>query len=110
MEHLLSILYGASGIAAAALYLPQIRKYRREREACLSISILTWSGWIVITGITILYALLVVKSYLFASVATLNVLAQLAVLSYGVRARLVPAVRYQQEWKAAEIVSPALQP
>jgi len=107
MEHLLSILYGISGVSASALYVPQIIKYRREREACMSISILTWSGWVIITSITVLYALCVVKSYLFASVAALNVVAQLAVLGYGLRARLVPVSRYQQPWRPAEIVSPS---
>jgi hypothetical protein len=88
MEHLLSILYGASGIAASALYVPQIVRYRRDRDACMSISLLSWSGWIAVTAITILYAIYVVKSYLFATVATMNVMAQATVLFYGLHARL----------------------
>lgn len=88
MEQILSVLYGASGIAASALYVPQILKYHRDREARMSISLLSWGGWIAIAAVTILYALYVVKSYLFAAVAGLNVIAQLTVLFYGVNARL----------------------
>ncbi|HYD59098.1 MAG TPA: hypothetical protein VEC35_02000 [Noviherbaspirillum sp.] len=88
MEQILSVLYGVSGIAASALYLPQILKYHRDRESRLSISLLAWGGWIVIASITIAYALVVVKSVLIASVAGLNILAQLTVLAYGVSARM----------------------
>jgi hypothetical protein len=88
MEQVLSVLYGASGIAASALYVPQILKYHRDRDARMSISILSWAGWIAIAAVTILYALYVAKNYLFASVASLNVVAQLTVLFYGVNARL----------------------
>ena len=88
MEQVLSVLYGISGIAASALYVPQILKYHREPEARLSISLLSWGGWIAIAVVTILYALYVVKSALFATVAGLNVIAQLTVLFYGVHARL----------------------
>lgn len=88
MEQVLSVLYGASGIAASALYVPQILKYHRDPEARRSISLLAWGGWIAIAVVTILYALYVVKSHLFAMVAGLNVIAQLTVLFYGVNARL----------------------
>lgn len=87
MEQLLSVLYGASGIIASALYIPQILKYHRDHEARRSISLLSWSGWIAIAMVTILYALLVVKNTLFAGVVALNVVAQVTVLSYGLRAR-----------------------
>lgn len=88
MEQILSVLYGASGIAASALYVPQILKYHRDPDARMSISLLSWGGWIAIAMVTILYALYVVKSTLFAAVAGLNVTAQLIVLCYGVNARL----------------------
>ena len=52
MEQVLSVLYGGCGIAASALYVPQILKYHRDREARLSISILSWSGWIAIAAVT----------------------------------------------------------
>jgi hypothetical protein len=87
MEQLLSVLYGASGILASALYIPQILKYHRDHQARRSISLLSWSGWIAIAMVTILYALLVVKNTLFAGVVALNVVAQVTVLSYGLRAR-----------------------
>jgi hypothetical protein len=92
MEPVLSVLYGASGIAASALYVPQILMYHRNREARRSISLLAWSGWIAIAGISILYALYVVKNSLFAIVAGLNVAAQLIVLFYGVNARLAERI------------------
>lgn len=87
MEQILSFLYGASGVTAAALYVPQILKYRRDPVARRSISLLSWGGWIVIAGVTVLYALYVVKSHLIAAVAGLNAAAQLTVLYYGVRER-----------------------
>lgn len=87
MEQLLSFLYGASGIAASALYIPQIMKYHRDRASRESISLLAWGGWIVIAAITIAYALCVVKSILIAAVAGLNVMAQVTVLAYGISAR-----------------------
>ena len=88
MENLLSLLYGLSGLTSSALYIPQILKYRRDAEARRSISLLSWGGWIVIACITLLYALLVVKSRLFAGVVSLNILAQACVLAYGVRAHI----------------------
>lgn len=88
MEQILSVLYGASGIAASALYVPQILKYHRDREARMSISLLSWGGWIVLAAITVAYALCVVNSRLIAAVAALNIVAQAAVLGYGMHARL----------------------
>jgi len=88
MEKLLSVLYGASGIVSALLYLPQVFRYHRDRHACLSISLFSWSGWIVIGTITFLYAAFGARNPLFASVAGLNVMAQSTVLAYGIRARL----------------------
>lgn len=88
MEHLLSLLYGLSGLASSALYIPQILKYRRDPEACRSISLLSWGGWIVIACITLMYALFVVKNRLFAGVALLNIMPLSCVLAYGVRARI----------------------
>lgn len=87
MEQILSVLYGASGVAASALYVPQILKYHRDPDARMSISLLSWGGWIAIAIVTILYALYVVKSHLIAMVAGLNVAAQFTVLCYGVSAR-----------------------
>ncbi|HJV86119.1 MAG TPA: hypothetical protein VJ698_11660 [Noviherbaspirillum sp.] len=84
----MSALYGASGIAATALYLPQILKYHRDREARLSISLLAWSGWIAIAAISVLYALVVARNPLFAMVAGMNIAAQLVVLSYGIASRV----------------------
>jgi hypothetical protein len=88
MEHLLSLLYGISGVTSSALSLPQILKYKSDPEARRSISLLSWGGWIAIACVTLMYALFVVKSRLFASVVSLNIMAQSSVLAYGVRARL----------------------
>ena len=88
MEQILSVLYGASGVVATALYLPQIAKFHRDHEARRSISLASWGGWIVIAMIAILYAVFVVRNYLIASVAGLNVAAQAVVLFYGINARL----------------------
>ncbi len=88
MEQLLSVLYGVSGFAAAGLYVPQILKYHRDSQARLSISLVSWTGWLAIAAITVVYALYVVKSYLIAMVASLNAIAQIIVLSYGLQARL----------------------
>jgi hypothetical protein len=87
MEHLLSLLYGISGVTSSALYLPQILKYKSDPEARRSISLLSWGGWIAIACVTLMYALFVVKSKLFAGVVSLNIVAQSSVLAYGLRAR-----------------------
>jgi hypothetical protein len=92
MEQVLTVLYGISGVTASLLYVPQIIRYHRDREACKSISLLSWGGWIALAMVTILYALLVVKSHLFATMVGLNITAQLTILSYGVRARLADRV------------------
>lgn len=91
MDQVLSLLYGASGIAASALYIPQILRYHRDARARRSISLLAWGGWILIAFITIAYALQVVHSPLIAAVAGVNALAQLIVLGYGLQARMVPS-------------------
>lgn len=88
MEQMLSVLYGVSGFAATALYIPQILRYHRDPLMRCSISLLTWGGWIGVTLVTILYAIYVVKSPLFALVAGINALAQLTVLTYGITARI----------------------
>lgn len=88
MEQTLSVLYGISGIASSALYVPQILKYHRDPAARRAISLLAWAGWIAMTIVTILYAVYVVKNGLFASVACLNASAQTIVLLYGISARL----------------------
>ena len=90
MEQILSVLYGASGVAASALYVPQILKYHRDHNARLAISLLAWGGWAAIAAVTVLYALYVAKSDLIAMVAGLNAVAQLTVLVYGAHARLAP--------------------
>ena len=96
MENLLSLLYGVSGLASSALYIPQILTYRRDPHARRSISLLSWGGWILIACVTLLYALFVVKNWLFASVVSLNILAQSSVLAYGVRGRLEEHKRTKQ--------------
>jgi hypothetical protein len=62
-----------------------------------SISLLSWGGWIAIACVTLMYALFVVKSKLFAGVVSLNIVAQSSVLAYGLRARAeksrLPAAR-----------------
>lgn len=88
MEKLLTLLYGVSGVAAAALYLPQIRAYHRDCAARASISLLSWGGWLAVACVTILYATCVIRNPLIAGLAALNVLAQSTVLFYGIRARL----------------------
>lgn len=88
MDMLLTLLYGASGMAAALLYLPQIRTYHRDRAARSSISLLTWGGWIGVTGVTVLYACYVIHNPLIALVAALNILAQVTVFWYGIGARI----------------------
>lgn len=88
MEQLWNVLYGMSGIAGVVLYVPQIIRYHRDPHARLSISLICWSGWMVIAAITMMYALVVVKSYLIGVVAGLNIVAQFTVLLYGIQARL----------------------
>jgi uncharacterized protein with PQ loop repeat len=88
MEQILSVLYGVSGIAASAFYIPQILKYHRDQDARKSISLFSWGGWIAVTAVTVVYALYVIKSYLVATVAATNLMAQCAVMFYGVKVQL----------------------
>jgi uncharacterized protein with PQ loop repeat len=88
MEQILSVLYGISGIAASAFYIPQILKYHRDQDACKSISLFSWGGWIAVTAVTVVYALYVIKSYLVATVAATNLVAQSSVMFYGVKVQL----------------------
>ncbi len=87
MEQVLSMLYGISGVAALGCYLPQLLRYHRDPHARKSISVVSWSGWIAATLVTLLYAVFVEKSSLFASVTALNAAAQSMVLAYGVKGR-----------------------
>jgi len=87
MEQVLSMLYGISGVAALGCYLPQLLRYHRDPQARRSISVASWSGWIAVTFVTLLYALFVEKSRLFAGVTAMNAAAQCAVLAYGIRGR-----------------------
>jgi len=96
MEQVLSLLYGVSGLAATALYIPQILRYHRAPLTRHSISLLTWGGWVAVTMVTIPYAIYVVKSPLFALVASINAIAQLTVLGYGVTARASGALHESQ--------------
>jgi hypothetical protein len=87
MEQVLSMLYGISGVAALGCYLPQLLRYHRDPQARRSISVASWSGWIAVTLITLLYAVFVEKSRLFAGVTAMNAAAQCVVLAYGIRGR-----------------------
>ncbi|MDB5771475.1 MAG: hypothetical protein V7606_73 [Burkholderiales bacterium] len=97
MEQILSVLYGISGLAASALYVPQILKYHRDQNACKSISLFSWAGWIAVTAVSIIYALYVIKSYLVAVVAGTSVVAQSTVLFYGISARLAKRQQTSQD-------------
>lgn len=88
MEQILSMLYGISGVAALGCYLPQLMRYHRDPQARASISISSWGGWIAVTLVTLLYAVFVQKSGLFAGVTAMNAAAQGVVLAYGIRGRL----------------------
>lgn len=88
MEQLLSVLYGVSGFMAALLYIPQILKYHRERDARSAISLFSWSGWLIVTLVTVLYASYVIKSGLFAAISLTNASAQVIVLFYGIKSRI----------------------
>lgn len=87
MEQVLSMLYGISGVAALGCYLPQLIRYHRDPRARDSISVSSWSGWIAVTLVTLLYAIFVQKSALFAGVTAMNAAAQCAVLTYGIKSR-----------------------
>lgn len=79
------MLYGISGVAALGCYLPQLMRYHRDPQARGSISVAAWSGWISVTLVTLMYAVVVEKSGLFAGVTAMNAAAQCAVLAYGIK-------------------------
>lgn len=53
----LASLYALSGIASCACYGPQVLRLVRCAEARRSMSLLSWGGWLVFSGIALLYAM-----------------------------------------------------
>lgn len=53
----LASLYAVSGMASCACYGPQLLRLIRSAEARRSMSLISWGGWLVFSGIALLYAL-----------------------------------------------------
>lgn len=85
----LTVLYTLAGIAACLCYLPQLHLLLRDAEARRAMSLLSWGGWFGGSGITALYAMVVVAEPEMVAVAGLNWLCQGAVFGLAVRQRFV---------------------
>lgn len=76
----LSALYAASGVAGCACYGPQILGLARSAEARRAMSLASWSGWLALGVVGILYAALVVGQPEMLLVGGLNLVCQTAVV------------------------------
>jgi len=68
----LKSLYAMNGVIAVLLYLPQITRAWSDRNHALSLSLLTFGGWCIGSGITALYAWLAVKDQIFTAISLGN--------------------------------------
>lgn len=81
MNAVLTALYGAGGLVATALYLPTIAKLVRDAECWKGQSLVSWSGWIMVATVSLLYAVLVNGDPVFMFATSLNFAAQTVVLT-----------------------------
>lgn len=77
----LSALYAASGVAGCACYGPQILGLARNAEARRAMSLASWTGWLALGVVGILYAALVVGQPEMLLVGGLNLMCQAAVVA-----------------------------
>lgn len=77
---MLSALYAVSGVAACLCYLPQVRRLARHAETRRAMSLAAWGGWLAVSAVTLLYAVVVVGQVEMAVVSALNALGQTAVV------------------------------
>lgn len=95
----LSLLYAASGVAACAFYLPQLRLLSASADARRAMAPLTWGGWMVVGWVGIAYAVLVVGQREMIAVMGANTLCQSAVFAAAVGQRLADR-RYRKRPRA----------
>lgn len=77
----LSTLYAASGIAACGCYGPQILRLSRSAEARRAMSLASWSGWLCLSLVAVMYATMVVGQGEMQLVSGLNALCQAVVVT-----------------------------
>jgi len=81
LVHVLTLLYGVSGFALVACYIPQALSAWRDQNGAQAVSIVTWSFWLVCATVALAYAALVVKDLAFAATNVGNVAGCATVLS-----------------------------
>lgn len=89
LPSLLSTLYAAGGIAACLFYLPQLARMARDAHTRRAMSLLSWGGWLAVSAITVLYALVVVRHPEMVLVAAANTVCQTVVVGLTLAQRLV---------------------
>jgi hypothetical protein len=76
----LSALYAISGIAACLCYLPQVWRLARNAETRRAMSLAAWGGWLAVSAVSLLYAVVVVGQPEMAAVSALNTMGQIAIV------------------------------
>jgi len=88
LDTVLTSLYAGSGIAAALLYLPQIRTLATRAEARRAMSLVSWGGWWATSWVSMFYLLLVVHDQAMILVCAVNTLCQGLVFALAVAQRI----------------------
>lgn len=100
----LSILYTASGIAGCACYGPQLLRLARSAAARRAMALASWLGWLGLSGVAVLYAMVVARQEAMVVVCGLNALCQGAVVALVVDQRRRD---YRQSKRADSLAAPA---
>ncbi|MEW5729469.1 MAG: hypothetical protein AB1918_16695 [Pseudomonadota bacterium] len=81
VETAIAAAYAVSGLAGAALYLPQLRRLLASSEARRAMSLTAWGGWLAMGMVTVAYAAVVLGDGAMTAVSGANAGFQLAVVS-----------------------------
>lgn len=82
--------YLAGGVGIALSYWPQLSLYWREPGARRSIAVPSWAAWSFGALVTSCYAALVVHDLPFTFISSLNTVASVLVMMFGLSARRRP--------------------
>ena len=82
--------YAFGGLGVAMSYWPQLSLYWREPAARRSIAVPSWAAWSFGALVTSCYAALVVHDLPFTFISSLNTVASVLVMVFGLSARRRP--------------------
>jgi uncharacterized protein YjeT (DUF2065 family) len=85
----IKFLYVINGIAAILLYLPQIRNAVKNKSDMKSVSLITFGGWSIGSGVTVLYAWSFVQDMMFVAASLGSLLGASTMFSIVTWKRLV---------------------